>query len=284
MKNNIRKYTRDRLFLLGCAGVLLFILIAVLSPFIQPYPEDSKGATHVEERLQPPSRYHLFGTEALGRDVFSTVIAGSRISLMVGLITSTSALIIGTSLGLIAGYFGKWLDELIMRLTDFFLSFPNLLLAMAVTAALGANLRNAMIAIALTWWPSYCRLTRGEVVSVKQNAFVESAKAIGASSGRIIFRHLLPNSFAPVFVKMTMDIGLIILTTAGLSFLGLGAQPPTPEWGLLITTGRAQFLTSWWVTTFPGLAILCVVLSFILVGEGLLEILDPKHRKWTHKR
>lgn len=284
MKTSINKYTRDRLFVFGCIGVGVFVVIAVLSPVIQPYPEDARGRTHVEERLQPPSRQHLFGTEALGRDVFSIVVAGSRISLMVGVITSITALMLGASLGLIAGYMGKWLDEVIMRVTDLFLSFPSLLLAMAVTAALGANLRNAMIAIALTWWPSYCRLARGEMVSVKENTFVESARAIGAGSGRIIFRHLLPNCFTPLFVKLTMDIGLIILTTAGLSFLGLGAQPPTPEWGLLITTGRAQFLTNWWVTTFPGVAILSVVLSFTLMGEGLLEIVDPKRRGRSWKK
>ena len=163
-----------------------------------------------------------------------------------------------------------------MRLTDLFLSFPSLLLAMAITAALGPNLQNAMLAVAITWWPSYCRLTRGEVLSLKQKEFTESARSIGVSPLRIMLRHILPNCVTPIFVAMMLDIGLIILTTSSLSFLGLGAQPPTPEWGLLITNGRTQFLTHWWVTTFPGLALFTVVLSLSLVGEGLREVLDPK--------
>jgi len=275
----IRRAARNPLLVAGAAGLVIFVVVAALSDWIQPFPKDSQGATHIENALRSPSGTHLFGTDVLGRDVFSLVVAGSRISLVAGVSTAVGILCIGLTLGLTAGFIGGWLSELIMRITDLFLSFPSLLLAMAITAALGPSLRNAMIAVAITWWPSYCRLTRGEVLGLREKEFVESARAIGASTGRIMFRHVLPNCFAPIFVTMMLDVGLIILTTSSLSFLGLGAQPPTPEWGLLVTTGRTQFLTHWWVTTFPGLALFFVVLSFSLVGEGLRELLDPKMRK-----
>jgi len=239
-----RKMLRNPLMAIGALGVLIFTIVAIFADIIQPYPEDSKGAVHVEERLAPPSANHWFGTTELGRDVFSLVVAGSRISLVIGLITATAAVAIGGALGVIAGLAGGWLEELIMRVTDLVLCFPVLLLAMAITSALGPSLTNAMIAVAASWWPSYCRLARSEVVSVKQRTYVESARAIGVS----------------------------------LSFLGLGAQPPTPEWGLLVTTGRVQFLTQWWIVTFPGLALFLVVLSFNLLGDGLREIMDPKLR------
>jgi len=278
LRRGLRRALRNPLMLVGLIGLLIFVTVAAFAGLIQPYPGDSRGATHIENALLPPSWEHPFGTGVLGRDVFSTVVAGSRISLLAGTITALGILTVGISLGLIAGFVGGWLEETIMRITDLFLSFPSLLLAMAITAALGPSLENAMLAVAITWWPSYCRLTRGEVLSLKQKEFTESARAIGAPPLRIMFRHILPNCFAPIFVAMMLDVGLIILTTSSLSFLGLGAQSPTPEWGLLITTGRTQFLTHWWVTTFPGLALFVVVLSFSLVGEGLREILDPRMR------
>lgn len=274
----LRRGLRNPLMAVGLIGLFVFVVIAVFADVIQPYPEDSRGATHIENALLPPSWEHPFGTGVLGRDVFSTVVAGSRISLLSGTITAVGILTVGLSLGLIAGFVGGWIEETIMRITDLFLSFPSLLLAMAITAALGPSLRNAMLAVAITWWPSYCRLTRGEVISLKQREFTEAARAIGASPMRVMFRHILPNCFAPIFVAMMLDIGLIILTTSSLSFLGLGAQSPTPEWGLLITTARTQFLTHWWGATFPGLALFFVVLSFSLVGEGLREVLDPRMR------
>jgi len=276
LTRGLRRILRNPLMVVGLAGISTFMIVAVFGDLIQPYPEDSRGAVHIDEVLLPPSSQNLFGTTALGRDLFSLVVAGSRISLLTAAITASMILAIGVCLGLAAGFIGGWIEEVIMRISDLFLSFPSLLLAMAITAALGPNLRNAMIAVAITWWPSYCRLTRGEVLSLKRREFVESARAIGASPLRLMFRHILPNCFAPIFVAMMLDIGLIILTTSSLSFLGLGAQSPTPEWGLLITTGRTQFLTHWWVTTFPGLALFVVVLSFSLVGEGLREVLDPR--------
>jgi peptide/nickel transport system permease protein len=263
----------------GSLVVLLLVLTAIFAPWLAPYPEDSRGATRIKERFQPPSLKHPFGTDELGRDVLSRVLYGSRVSLEVGALAIGLALLIGIPLGVIAGYSGGKVDELIMRVTDVFLSFPTLLLAMAISAMLGPTLRNAMIAIAISWWPWYTRLLRSEAVSVKERDFVEAARAMGAPWGKIVFKHILPNCLAPIIVQGSMDFGSIILTSASLSFLGLGAQPPTPEWGLMISTSRTFFLTHWWIVTFPGLAIFIAVLSFNLVGDGLREILDPKMRR-----
>jgi len=199
--------------------------------------------------------------------------------LQVGAIAIGLALTIGVPLGVVAGYSGGMLDEVIMRITDVFLSFPPLLLAMAISSLLGPNLINAMIAIAIAWWPWYTRLLRSEAISVRERDFVQAARAMGASQGKIVFKHVLPNCLTPIVIQASMDFGSIMLTSAALSFLGLGAQPPTPEWGLMVSTGRTYFLTNWWIVTFPGLAIFIAVLSFNLVGDGLREILDPKMRR-----
>jgi len=270
---------RNPLTLVGLTGVLVLGLIAAVAPWIVPYPQDCRGATDVGEQFQPPSLSHLFGTDELGRDVFSRVIYGARISLVVGMLTIGLALAIGVPLGVIAGYSGGVVDEVIMRVTDTFLSFPSLLLAMAISAMLGPNLRNAMVAIAISWWPWYTRLLRGEAISVKEREYVTAARAMGASWLRVVFRHVLPNSMVPVIIQASMDFGGVILTCASLSFLGLGAQPPIPEWGLMISSGRTFFLTSWWIVTFPGIAIFLAVLSFNLLGDGLRELLDPKVRR-----
>jgi len=269
---------RDPLMFIGLLGIFLLILMALLAPLIAPYPEDVIQA-HTEEISQPPSLRHFFGTDDLGRDIFSRVIYGSRISLLVGGLTTGLALLIGVPLGVIAGSSGAVVDETIMRVTDIFLSFPHLLLAMAISALLGPNLRNVMIAIAVTWWPWYTRLARSEAISVREREFVEASRATGSSGVRILVKHILPNCLTPVIVQASLDIGAAILTTASLSFLGLGAQPPTPEWGLMITIGRRSFLSSWWPVVFPGIAIFVTVLFFNLVGDGLREILDPKTRK-----
>jgi peptide/nickel transport system permease protein len=274
----VRLVWRNPLTAVGSSVTLLLILVALLAPWIAPYPQDV-SKSHIKEQFHPPSLNHPFGTDELGRDVFSRVIYGSRISLEVGILAIGLALLIGIPLGVIAGSSGGLLDEVIMRVTDTFLSFPSLLLAMAISAMLGPNLRNAMIAIAISWWPWYTRLLRGEAIAVKERDFVAAARAVGASWGRVIFKHVLPNSLTPIIIQASMDFGSIILTCASLSFLGLGAQPPTPEWGLMISTGRTFFLTHWWIVTFPGIAIFIAVLSFNLVGDGLREILDPKMRR-----
>jgi len=276
---DLRYVKRTPLTLMGLTGVLLLSIVAACATWIAPFPEDARGTTHIEAKFEPPSLSHLFGTDELGRDVFSRVIFGARISIVVGLFAIGLSLLIGVPLGVVAGYIGGRVDEVIMRITDVFLSFPPLLLAMAISVTLGPNLLNAMIAIAVAWWPWYTRILRAEAVSVRERAFVEAARAMGASPGRIILRHILPNCLAPLIVQASMDLGSIILTSAALSYLGLGAQPPTPEWGLMISTSRSFFLTHWWIVTFPGLAIFVAVLSFNLLGDGLREIMDPKVRR-----
>jgi peptide/nickel transport system permease protein len=278
LPRTLRLALKNRLTTTGLSVVFLLVLVALSAPLIVPFPQDTI-ATHIEDRFQSPSPQHLFGTDELGRDVFSRILCGARISLQVGVIAIGLALAIGVPLGVVAGYAGGMLDELIMRITDVFLSFPPLLLAMAISTLLGPNLTNAMIAIAIAWWPWYTRLLRSEAISVRERDYVQAARAMGASPGKIVFKHVLPNCLTPIIVQASMDFGSIILTSAALSFLGLGAQPPTPEWGLMVSTGRTFFLTNWWIVTFPGLAIFTAVLSFNLVGDGLREILDPKMRR-----
>jgi len=274
----LRLVRKNPLGMSGVAIVSLLALVAVLADWIAPYPQDVVE-THIEEAFQSPSLSHPFGTDDLGRDVFSRVIFGSRISLKVGVFAIGLALLIGVPLGVVAGFAGGWTDEAIMRITDMFLSFPSLLLAMAVSAVLGPNLRNAMLAIVISWWPWYTRLVRSEAISIRERDLVAAAKAIGCSEVRVIFKHVLPNSWVPVIIQASMDFGSVILTCASLSFIGLGAQPPTPEWGLMISNGRKYFLTYWWIVTFPGIAIFITVLAFNLVGDGLREFLDPKIRR-----
>jgi peptide/nickel transport system permease protein len=271
---------RNRLQRLSLIVIVLLALVAVFAPFIAPYPGHAISDTNPDDKLQPPSAKYWFGTDELGRDMLSRVIYGTRISLQTALIAVGMALLIGVPLGAIAGGLGGVMDEIIMRITDVFLSFPPLLLAIAISAFMGPNLRNAMLAIIVSWWPWYTRIIRGQAVSIRERQFVRAARAIGTPKMKIIFKHILPNTFAPVIVQASMDIGGVILTIAALSFLGLGAQPPTPEWGLLISTSRTYFLNAWWYSTFPGLAIVITVLVFNLVGDGMREVLDPKTRKF----
>jgi len=272
-------FKTNKLAFIGFIIIIFLILLAVLAPVIIPYKQDIAAETHMEHKLLPPSSAHLFGTDELGRDLFSRTIYGTRISFEIGLIAIGLSVAIGIPLGLIAGYFGKWVDEFIMRISDIFLSFPPLLLSIAISALLGPSLTNMMIAIAISWWPWYTRLIRGQVVSLRERGFVEAAKSFGVPSMTIIRRHILPNSLAPVIVQVSMDFGSIILTAASLSFLGLGAQPPEPEWGLLVNIGKNYFLTNWWYVTFPGLFIFITVMAFNLFGDGLRDYMDPKTRE-----
>jgi len=271
---------RNRLQRVSLIVIVLLVLIAIFAPFIAPYPGHAISDTNPDDKLQAPSSKYWFGTDELGRDMLSRVIYGTRISLQTALIAVGIALLIGVPLGAIAGGLGGVVDEIIMRITDVFLSFPPLLLAIAIAAFLGPNLRNAMLSIAISWWPWYTRIIRGQAVSIRERQFVRAARAIGTPKTSIIFKHILPNTFAPVIVQASMDIGGVILTIAALSFLGLGAQPPTPEWGLLISTSRTYFLNAWWYSTFPGIAIFITVLVFNLIGDGIREVLDPKTRKF----
>jgi len=271
------------LTLLGLCIVLGLVIVALLADLIVPYPEDVMYGMHMERRLLPPCREFLFGTDYMGRDILSRVIYGTRTSLVIGLIVVAIAATIGVILGLIAGYFGGKVDEVIMRITDAFLSIPSLILALAIAAALRPGVETAIAAIAITWWPWYARLVRAQTLSVKEQQFVEAAKAIGCGSLRVILSHVLPNCLTPVVVQASLDIGYAILTAAALGFLGVGAQPPTPEWGLMIGLGRKYFPTYWWLTVFPGLAIFISVLGFNLLGDGIRDLLDPRLRRMIRK-
>ncbi len=271
--------SRNKLSLAALIVLILLILAAVFANAVNPYPEDIAHASHIERKLLPPSAEHWMGTDELGRDIFSRVIYGSRVSLRSALGAVGLSLLIGVPLGAVAGSFGGWVDNVIMRLTDVFLSFPPLLLAIAMVAVLGSSLNNAVLAISLSWWPWYTRLIRGQAISVKERKFVQAAETIGTGKLKIIFRHIIPNCISPVIVQASMDIGGVILTVASLSFLGLGAQLPTPEWGLIISMRRTYFPDKGWYCIFPGIAIFITVLCFNLLGDAIREILDPKTRK-----
>jgi peptide/nickel transport system permease protein len=278
LRYSLHQFKRNPLFMIGLAVVLLLIIGALFAPWLTPYPKDATHGINFAVKLKPPSWDHWFGTDALGRDIFTRVVFGTRISLQIGITVLAIALGIGIPLGLAAGFFGGKLDEAIMRLSDIFLAFPSLLLPLAIAAALGPSLFNTMLAIAVSWFPWYVRIIRAQVLVIKEELYVEAARSIGVSRWRILYKHILPNSMAPVTVQASMDMGYTILTAAGLSFIGVGARPPTVEWGLMITEARAYFLDYWWTVTFPGLAIFITVLAFNLVGDGLRDILDPKIR------
>ena len=277
-KESMYLLARNKLSLLAFAIIILLVLSAIFAPVIVPYPEDVYSA-HIEQKLEAPSSEHIMGTDELGRDVFSRLVYGARVSISTALIAVGVALVIGIPLGAIAGTFGGWVDNVIMRITDVFLSFPPLLLAIALVTLLGPGLTNAIIAIVVSWWPWYTRLVRGQAISIKERKFVQAAETIGTSKAKIIFSHIVPNCISPVIVQASMDIGGVIMTVASLSFLGLGAQQPQPEWGLMISVGRASFPDKWWCCIFPGVAIFLTVLSFNLLGDAIREILDPKTRK-----
>ena len=272
------RFRQSPLSMIGLAIIIFLLLVAILGPIFVPYPQDASGALHIKEKLDPPSWQHFFGTDQVGRDVFTRVIIGARVSLVAGLVVIILAFTIGTLLGAVAGFFGGRVGEAIMRTTDIFLTIPDLILAMAFAAALGAGLLNVMVAVSLVWWPGYCRLTRANVIALRDSQFAEAAQSIGASRGRILFTHILPNAFPTILVKASMDIGFAVLTTAALGFIGLGTQPPTPDWGVMIAEGRKYIREAWWFSTFPGIAILLTVLAFNLLGDGLRDVMDPRAR------
>ncbi len=279
LARGLYRFRSNRLSMLGLLMLLFILFVAVFAPVIAPFPEDSSGATNVLERLQAPSEKHLFGTDKIGRDIFSRVVMGTGLALQVGTVIILLATTIGVTIGAISGYAGGWLDDLLMRITDIFLTVPALVLAIAISAALGKGIINAMIGISLVWWPGFARLTRSLVLSLREEPFVEAAYGIGAGHARIIFRHILPNAVSPIIIKMTTDFGFAVLTAAALGFIGLGAQPPTPEWGAMINDGRRYFPDEWWIATFPGLAIWLMVFSWNLIGDGLRDVLDPRSRR-----
>jgi peptide/nickel transport system permease protein len=264
------------LLVVGATVSVLIVLVALLAPLIAPFPADAGSATHPFAVLKAPSAQHWFGTDQVGRDVLSRALYGARVSPLIALFVILIACAVGIPLGVAAGYFGGWIDDVIMRITDIFLAFPALLLALALASVLPASLTSVTIAIAATWWPWYTRLIRGQAASVAGRPYVQSCRAMGISRRRIIFRHILPNAITPLIVQISLDVGGVILTASALSFLGLGAQDPTPDWGLMIAEGQSYFTTDWWVVTFPGLAILVTAFAFNLLGDGLRDLLDPR--------
>tara|TARA_B100001750_G_scaffold106135_1_gene84002 strand:+ start:49 stop:891 length:843 start_codon:yes stop_codon:yes gene_type:complete len=254
----------------------IIIFLAVLIPHLSPYSDDLNGAVHLEINNQSPSFSHVFGTDSAGRDMFTLTIRGALVSLRVAIGVVLMSVILGVPLGYVAGVSGKKVDEIIMRISDAFLAFPPFVLPIVIAIALGGSLNNVMFGIAISWFPWYVRIARAQAIMIRSSDYVLISKSMGASTFHIVKKHILPNSISPVIVQASIDAGYAILTVAGLSFIGLGAQPPSPEWGLLITASRAQFLYHWWVVVFPGLFILFTVLSFNVIGDDLRNFLNPK--------
>lgn len=274
------RFRQSTLSVLGLGIVVLMVAAAVLAPLVAPHPRHAGSFVNFEASLKPPSRAYIMGTDDAGRDIFSRTLFGARISMVLGAVVLIIAVLVGVPLGLVAGYWGGRVGSAIMRVTDVFLAVPPIALALAVTAALRPTLTNAMLAIAFAWWPWYTRLVYGQVLSIREEQFVEASRGLGAGPMRIAFREILPNAWSPILIKATLDMGFVILTASGLSFLGLGAQPPTPEWGTMIAEGRNYLPGYWWASTFPGLAIFLTVLGFNLLGDGLRDVFDVQIEQW----
>jgi len=272
----VRRFFRNPTGVVGLAIITFFILMSLLAPVLRPY--DASRDRDLRARLEPPSLEHPFGTDELGRDLLVRVWHGGRISLRVGLFAVAIAAVVGVLAGLVAGYAGGWLDTTIVWLVDILLAFPGILLAIAIVATLGPSLTNALIAISITQIPIYTRITRSVVLSLRESEYVQAAKALGSGAPRVIFSHIFPNSLSPIMVQLTLSIGVAILDVAALGFLGLGAQPPEPEWGVMIRDGYRQFLRAPWMSIFPGLAIFLSVVGFNLLGDAIRDVLDPRLR------
>jgi peptide/nickel transport system permease protein len=261
---------------IGLALVAAFLLLAAFGPLLVPYPADATGAIHLAQRLQPPSAQHWFGTDEMGGDILSRVVIGTRTSLWVGVVITGVAALIGVPLGIAAGYLGGWPRAVIMRVTDVFLAVPGLVLALAIVAALGAGVMHAVVALSLVWWPGYVRLIEAKALTLRGEPFVEASRTMGAGHAWVLLHHILPNCISPLIVKASMDMGLAILAVASLGFIGLGAKPPAPEWGAMVSAARAYMPDWWWYSFFPGLFIFLTVLGFNLLGDGLRDLLDPR--------
>jgi len=269
------KFSRNPLSIIGLTTVLLIGFIAAFAPFISPYPEHAGSFVNFSEASQPPSLKHPFGTDVFGRDVLSRIFFGYRFSLMMGVVVLSLVVPPGVTLGLLAGYMrGTWVDTLVMRVTDIFVAIPPLVLALAVCSVLTPSVFNAMMAVSLMWWPWYCRMVYGIASSLRNEFFVQAAEVTGAGKLHILFREILPNCYAPIFTKMSLDMGWVILIGSALSFVGLGAQPPTPDLGTMLADGAKYMPDQWWIAVFPALAIMIVVLGFNLLGDGLRDMLE----------
>lgn len=267
------EFTNNKLAVLGLLIIVVLIFIAAFAPYISPY---DPVETNLVNRLQPLSADHYFGTDEMGRDIFSRIVWGSRLTLYIIGLVAIIAAPVGIMVGTISGYFGGFIDTVLMRITDIFLAFPKLILALAFVAALGPGIENAIIAISITSWPPYARIARAETITIRNSDFIKAVRLQGAGPLRIIIGHIMPLCMSSLIVRVTLDMAGIILTAAGLGFLGLGAQPPSPEWGAMTSSGRAYILDQWWLITMPGTAIFVVSLAFNLLGDGLREVLDPK--------
>lgn len=266
-------FKRNPMAVAGLAIIVLLLLIAAFAPLIAPFDPLAQA---LDKRLLPPSSTNWFGTDALGRDIFSRIVFGTRITLVIVLLVVVTVGPFGLLIGAISGYYGGWVDRLLMRITDVFLAFPRLVLALAFVAALGPGIVNAIIAIAITTWPPYARVARAETMVIRNQDYIAAMRLQGASQARIIWKHVVPMCMSSLIVRTTFDMAGIILTAAGLGFLGLGAQPPMPEWGAMISAGREQIFDQWWVATFPGIAICVVALGFNLLGDGLRDVMDAR--------
>lgn len=275
-------FRRDRMAIISLAFIISLSALAIFAPWVTPYPDQGRGEPNILQKLQTPSLTHPMGTDSLGRDVLARILFGARTSLVAGFIIVGAAVLIGTISGAVAGYFGGWIDEVIMRVTDIFLAFPPLLLAMTVAAVLEPSLKNAILAITLTWWPWYTRLARAQTLSVRERDYVKAAHGMGVKNFTIILRHIVPNIITPILVQGTLDLGAAIITVSSLSFLGLGVPPPTAEWGAMVREGREYIqIGKWWIPSFPGLALFLTTMAFNLLGDSIQVVTNPKTRGET---
>lgn len=273
-------YRRSWLGMAAAVVALLFAIAGLFAPWLTPYADAGRGVPDLPVRLQGPSWDHWMGTDDLGRDVLARLLFGARTALVVAVGVVVLSVVIGVLVGAVSGYFGRWVDEVLMRITDTFLAFPPLLLAVLVAAALGASVRNTIIAIAVSWWPWYARLVRAQVLSLRERPFIKAVRAIGVPNRRIIAVHVIPNAIAPVWVQATADLGAAVLTAAGLSFVGLGPRPPTADWGVMIAEGRQYVLSGqWWIAGFAGAAIVIAAVAFNLMGDVIRDVTDPRTRE-----
>lgn len=274
----VKRFARDKAALLGATLLGLLVIAAIFAPWLSPYPNDVFDF-HIERRLMPPAPEALMGTDRMGSDIFSRLLFGARITLMLAGIAVGSALLIGVPIGLVAGYYQSWFSDALMRVAEIFLAVPQIVLAIAIAQTLGPSIENVILALSLTYWPFWARLVYAETRSMRNEVFVESAVALGASPWRVIVLHILPNIASPIIVRTSIGMGATILTAATLGFLGLGAPPPTPEWGRMIAESREYLPEAWWYALAPGIAIFLTVLGFNLFGDGLRDILDPRTRR-----
>jgi peptide/nickel transport system permease protein len=275
LRRNLRRFLiANRLNLVGVVIVALFFFMAIFGELLAPRDPYAQNIT--QAKLLAPSAEHLLGTDELGRDVLSRIMTGTRVSLQVAVVVLSFAVTFGTLVGALSGFLGGIVDEVLMRFTDMFLAFPALVLAIAIASSLGRELKYTMVAVSTVFWPWYARLVRAQVLSIKEREFVEAGRSIGLSSWRLLFRHILPNAASVVIIQVTLDVGYAILITSALSFIGLGAQPPSPEWGTMMSTARNYFREAWWYTTFPGVALTLTVFAFNVLGDGLQDALDPR--------